>query len=254
MAHLSAVVSYFDGLLQPEKFSKDPSVNGLQVEGNETVSRVVFGVDASEALIQSAIELDADMIVVHHGLFWEGMSRRVTGIMAERLRLLLCNGISLYAMHLPLDAQPEWGHNAVLAQMIGLTGCEPFFNYAGCCIGQMGNLPAPRTVKTLLRAYEAPLECKAQVFGRINKSCTRIGIVSGNAGIGGICEGIERKLDCMVVGQFDHEAWHFVQESDMTVIALGHYCSEKPGIFSLMNRLHDEMDLPCEFVDIPTGL
>ena len=109
----------FDALLQPEKF-RDYGPNGLQVEGDRQVRLLVSGVTASRALIEAAIEAQADAIVVHHGLFWRGQDGRVTGWMRERLRLLLAHGIHLFAYHLPLDAHPELGNNAQLARVLGL--------------------------------------------------------------------------------------------------------------------------------------
>lgn len=194
------------------------------------------------------------MIVVHHGLFWEGMSRRITGLMASRIRMLLSKNISLYAMHLPLDAHPEFGHNICLAQMIGLQERQTFFQYAGYEIGVSGALPIALTARDIGQVYEPLLNADIQIFGRPEKICKRVGIVSGGAGISGINAGIERSLDCMVVGEFEHAAWHLVQESDMTVIALGHYASEQPGLLALLNKLRDDLDISCSFIDLPTGL
>ncbi len=109
----------FDALLQPEKF-RDYGPNGLQVEGDRDVRLLVSGVTASRALIEAAIEANADAIFVHHGLFWRGQDGRVTGWMRERLRLLLTHGIHLFAYHLPLDAHPELVNNAQLARVLGL--------------------------------------------------------------------------------------------------------------------------------------
>ncbi|MEG0004128.1 MAG: Nif3-like dinuclear metal center hexameric protein, partial [Comamonas sp.] len=110
-----------DDLLQPQRF-KDYGPNGLQVEGKPRISRLVSGVTASRALIEAAIDLRADAIFVHHGLFWRGYDGRVTGWMKERLRLLLAHDINLFAYHLPLDAHPELGNNAQLGLRLGWEG------------------------------------------------------------------------------------------------------------------------------------
>ena len=108
-----------DGLLQPERF-KDYGPNGLQVEGKDSIQRIVSGVTASRALIEAAIAARADALFVHHGLFWRGQDGRIVGWMKERLRLLLAHDINLFAYHLPLDAHPELGNNAQLARVLGL--------------------------------------------------------------------------------------------------------------------------------------
>ena len=119
MTDVKTLDQAFDALLQPEKF-RDYGPNGLQVEGDREVRLLVSGVTASRALIEAAIDAQADAIVVHHGLFWRGQDGRVTGWMRERLRLLLGHGIHLFAYHLPLDAHPELGNNAQLARVLGL--------------------------------------------------------------------------------------------------------------------------------------
>ena len=119
------LLAHFDGLLQPERF-KDYGPNGLQVEGRGEIRRIVSGVTASRALIEAAIEAQADAIFVHHGLFWRGMDGRITGWLKERIRLLLAHDINLFAYHLPLDAHPQWGNNAQLGVQLGLEGQATF--------------------------------------------------------------------------------------------------------------------------------
>jgi dinuclear metal center YbgI/SA1388 family protein len=114
------LVSAADALLQPARF-KDYGPNGLQVEGKPQIRKLVSGVTASLALIDAAIEHGADAIFVHHGLFWRGQDGRVTGWMKQRLAKLLAHDINLLAYHLPLDAHPELGNNAQLAQRLGLS-------------------------------------------------------------------------------------------------------------------------------------
>ena len=114
-----------DGLLQPERF-KDYGPNGLQVEGKDSIQRIVSGVTASRALIEAAIAARADALFVHHGLFWRGQDGRIVGWMKERLRLLLAHDISLFAYHLPLDAHPELGNNAQLGRVLGWQADQRF--------------------------------------------------------------------------------------------------------------------------------
>ncbi|MFT6589314.1 MAG: dinuclear metal center YbgI/SA1388 family protein, partial [Rhodoferax sp.] len=115
----------FDALLQPALF-RDYGPNGLQVEGTDQVHKIVSGVTANRALIEAAIEVGADTIFVHHGLFWRGQDGRVTGWMKQRLKLLLAHDINLFAYHLPLDAHAELGNNAQLGRLLGLTANARF--------------------------------------------------------------------------------------------------------------------------------
>src|SRR4051812_33282912 len=119
MNHRQDLLQAFDTLLTPERF-KDHGPNGLQVEGRDTVHKIVSGVTASRALIEAAVARGADAIFVHHGLFWRGQDGRVTGWMKQRLALLLAHDVNLFAYHLPLDAHPELGNNAQLGQRLGL--------------------------------------------------------------------------------------------------------------------------------------
>lgn len=254
MAYRSAVISYLDGLLQPERYERDPSANGLQIEGGEMVNKVIFGVDASQALFDAAVEHEADMIVVHHGLFWKGMPYPITGLAAQRIRTLFVNDISLYAMHLPLDANPEFGHNAMLAQMIGLTDRQPFCTYAGYEIGVAGHLPPAVTAVKIVEMLEHELNTQARIYGDPDKTCGRTGIVSGGCGLDGLFQAMAASLDCLIIGEFEHTMWHVVKESGLTVIALGHYASEQAGLKALLAKLRDDMDISCAFIDIPTGL
>src|SRR5512133_4251808 len=130
-----ALLAAFDALLQPERF-KDYGPNGLQVEGKPQVRRIVSGVTASRALIEAAIQAQADAIFVHHGLFWRGQDGRVTGWMKQRLALLLAHDINLFAYHLPLDAHPELGNNAQFGAKLGLAASNRFGEQALGFLGQ----------------------------------------------------------------------------------------------------------------------
>lgn len=120
MIQLSEITAYLDELLAVDSVPGDVSNNGLQVEAANEVGSAIFGVDACQALFDAAVAQNADFIFVHHGLSWGGEPRRFTGITGTRLGTLFAEGINLYAVHLPLDAHPEIGHNALLADMIGL--------------------------------------------------------------------------------------------------------------------------------------
>src|SRR5687768_4741854 len=141
---LDSIVRYCDRTLKTGQFTDWPgAVNGLQVENNGTVSKIAATVDASAATISKAIELRADLLIVHHGLFW-GASHPWTGKRYQLLKLLLENNLAVYSSHLPLDAHPKIGNNALLAQAIGLRELKPFFIEKGQAIGVQGKLDVTR--------------------------------------------------------------------------------------------------------------
>ena len=254
MAQLNEITVYLDELLAVDSVPGDASNNGLQVEAADKVNSAIFGVDACQALFDAAVAKKVDFIFVHHGLSWGGEPRRFTGITGTRLGTLFAEGINLYAAHLPLDAHPKIGHNALLADMVGLRKRYQFAEYSGCNIACGGVLPKSCLPDELAKVFEGNLDCKAKIFGNCDKSVNKIGIISGGGGMDGLMACIEDDVDCFVTGEMTHTMYHIVKESGMTVIQLGHYCSETPGVKAVMNKLNKKFGIACEFVDIPTGL
>ncbi len=254
MTQLKEITGYLDELLNIAAIPDDASNNGLQVEAGEVIQKAVFGVDASQALFEVAVSKKADFIFVHHGLSWRSEPRRFTGITASRLELLFNNGISLYAAHLPLDAHPQIGHNALLADMIKLRMRYNFADYNGCDIACGGFLPKVCLVNQLVEKFETELDCKAEVFGKLDKKLEKVGIISGGGGMDGLLACIGEGMDCYVTGEMTHMMYHVVKESGIVVIKLGHYHSETPGVLAVMNAVEKKFAIDCEFIDIPTGL
>lgn len=251
---LERVAGWLDHELKISEFPSDHSNNGLQVEASEEVSRAVFGVDASAALIAAAAERNADLIFVHHGLSWGSEPRRLTGITARRYGELLRRGISLYAAHLPLDAAVGFGNNARLAAMVKLLDSEPFFVYCGTPIGRIGTAGAFRRVGEFRQALEAELGCRSLVLGEEKSDVRRVAIVSGGGGMEAVERAAEAGADLLITGELTHVMFHYAVENGVAVLALGHYASETTGPRALMERFTSELGIPAEFVDIPTGL
>ena len=157
MAKLKDVAAFLDERLNIAKFRSDASNNGLQFEGGQDVFKAVFAVDASHALFTTAADLDADLIFVHHGISWGGSLKRILSLDAKRVAMLAANSISLYGAHLPLDAHPEIGHNALLARMMKLENPSPFGEYDSYNIGFQGMLPKEMTVKGLAKLLDGAL-------------------------------------------------------------------------------------------------
>lgn len=248
------LVNYFDSYLKLEDFPKDFSNNGLQIEGTPEVTKAVFGVDCCLELFKAAAAAGADFVFVHHGLSWGAEPRRFTGMVAERMSTLFNAGISLYAAHLPLDAHPEAGNNAQLADMIGLKDRVPFFKYNDCNIGFAGTLKDPAPVEGIAEYLGKKLNVDPLIYGDGSVKAAKIAVVSGCGGSGALQEAAAAGCDLLVTGEFEHVMYHPRKELGVNVIALGHYASETVGPFALMQQVQKEFGLPVEFIDVPTGL
>lgn len=248
------LTKFLDGVLNIAAFPGDVSNNGMQVEGRDEVRKAVFAVDASQSLFDAAAERNADFIFVHHGLSWGANPRRLTGFTAKRFRTLFTHDITLYAAHLPLDAAPEFGNNAVLAKFIKLRKLVPFFRYDGADIGFLGTLPAARKLGNLQSFFEERFGVEARVLGDADKSCRKVAVVSGGGGLGSLEEAAELGADLLLTGELDHTMYHPALESGVAVLALGHYASETTGPRALMEVVSAKFDLETEFIDLPTGL
>ncbi len=251
---LVELTGYLDRVLELEKFSGDHSNNGLQIEGGPEVRKAVFGVDGSLALFRAATERKADFVFVHHGISWGGEPRRFTGFTADRLRLMFQHGISLYAAHLPLDANSEFGNNAELAKLAGLAGLEPFCRYDGAEIGFIGSAAEILTAPALAVRLEQRLGSKAQLCAAPSGPLRRIAVVSGGGGMDALFDAAERKADLLLTGELTQVMFHPAHELGVGVLALGHYATETVGPLALMRKVQRDLRLECEFVDLPTGL
>ncbi len=256
MTTLHELVQFLNQTYDVPSFPADPSSNGLQVEASTKVQNIVLGVDACQQLFDMAAEYQADLVIVHHGLFWKGMPYPITGIMAKRIGTLFANQTSLYACHLPMDAHPKYGHNAGLASMLKLKHTLPFFPYAGTPIGVSGVLPKKQTIEKIAHDLSAHLDgAEVRVFGEIDKTVTRIGIVSGGGGTAALEAAAAEGLELLVTGEFEHQSFHPMAELGVSVIALGHYASETVALIQLEALLKQKFPkINTLMIDIPTQL
>ena len=248
------IVRFLDKILELDQWPDDPSNNGLQFAGDAEVEKAVFAVDASAELFCKAADLDADFIFVHHGISWGSGIRRIDGILAERIKLLAANGISLYAAHLPLDANPRFGHNARLSDMIGLGDRRTFGDYHGRQIGFQGVLPESKTVSELAQILDKALPSSGD-FGFVGdpaQEVKSVGIISGGGAWPELFEGDH--VDCLISGEATHEVFHPAKESGTTILTLGHYRSETPGVFAVMDLVKSKFGIETAFIDIPTNM
>ena len=236
-----------------ELLGADNSLNGVQVgELDADIERVAFAVDACMESFRRATEWNADLIFVHHGLFW-GRSVAVTGSHYDRLKFLLDNACALYAAHLPLDMHPILGNNAVMAAKLGLADLVPFGEYHGVKVGFKGILPQEQSIDDVLAALALKREsCNAVLpFG---KSAIRsVGIVSGGA-TRDTEQAIAENLDLYITGDASHEVYHLCLEEGINLICGGHYQTEIWGVSALSEKLNQDTGLDTCFIDIPTGL
>lgn len=238
----------FDALLQPDKF-RDYGPNGLQVEGDRDVKVLVSGVTASRALIEAAIEADADAIFVHHGLFWRGQDGRITGWMRERLRLLLTHGIHLFAYHLPLDAHPELGNNAQLARVLGLQADGHFgeqdLGFVGGSVGA--------------HVWERPQALADQVAGALGRAVICVGdndravrrVAWCTGGAQGYFEAaIAQGVDAFITGEISEPQAHLARETGVAFLACGHHATERYGAPAVAQRVAQDLGVQHRFIEI----
>lgn len=245
------LVTYLEEYLQVRTI-EDASNNGLQVEGADEVERLAFAVDASLASFEAARAAQAQMLVVHHGLFW-GKPLMVTGAHRQRLARLLEGNLSLYAAHLPLDFHAEVGNNATLARWLQLEDIAPFGDYEGHAPGFAGRLPGELTLSQFVKKVETTLgepTIKTWDFGP--ETVQRVGIISGGAAF--LLDQVwEAGIDTYLTGEMSHSAFHQAREWGLNVVFAGHYATETPGVKALAEHLAQRFGLDTQFLDLPTG-
>ncbi|NJD34160.1 MAG: Nif3-like dinuclear metal center hexameric protein [Betaproteobacteria bacterium] len=234
-----------DALLDAARF-RDYCPNGLQVEGSERIGRIVCGVTASQALIEAAIERDADALLVHHGWFWKAEDARITGFRKRRMARLLAHDINLFAYHLPLDAHATLGNNAQFALRLGWTVTGRFGEQE---IGFAGVPPAPTLAGELARQMGQVLGRAPMLIGDPAHRVERIAWCSGGAQ--GYFEGaLATGADVFVSGEISEQTVHLARETGMAFIAAGHHATERYGVMALGAHMAQRFGIHCEFVDI----
>jgi dinuclear metal center YbgI/SA1388 family protein len=233
-------------------FYEDVSLNGLQVEGAEEVRKVAFAVDSSFSTLEQAAETGADMLIVHHGLFW-GRPLAITGMHKNRVKYLLEKDISLYAAHLPLDAHKEVGNNYGLARILGMTDLQEFAYHKGKPIGVKGVFPNPITLRDLANTLEKELGESVLVHAGGKLEISTLGIVSGGASWD-VVTAANEGLDAFLTGEPKHEVFYEAFERKINALYAGHYMTETVGVKLLEEKLKLEFNLATQFILLPTGL
>ena len=246
---LGELDAYLADFLAVKSFD-DASLNGLQVEGRREVKRVAFAVSACAEVFRKAASAGANALVVHHGLFWKGdWPQPVSGVLRDRLKLLLDSGCSLLAYHLPLDAHAEVGNNAVAARALGLVELTSFCEYHGTPIGWRGRLGKPVQARTFVRRLESYYGHKAHAVLAGPDKISSVGIVSGGAAREAE-QAVVLGLDAYVTGESGEPATFLCREARMHFAALGHYATERVGVRALGEHLKRTLGLDTIFIDV----
>jgi dinuclear metal center YbgI/SA1388 family protein len=247
VAERDAIVSLLDQTLRTKEI-KDSSCNGLQVQGAGAVRRVGLAVDACLEAYEKAAAAGCQMVIVHHGLIWNGL-KSVTGRNYQHVRFLIEHGLNLYAAHLPLDMHEEYGNNIALARMLELRDVQPFGDYHEMLIGYQGRLPRPTTPAEIARQLAGKLGGKPVVLPNGPAQVRSVGIVSGGAG-DMIEQAADAQLDCYVTGEPLHFTYQLAREVGANVIYLGHYHSETLGVQAVGRLLTERLGVESVFLDI----
>jgi dinuclear metal center YbgI/SA1388 family protein len=248
---LQTIVAHCDKILRTREIGDyDGAVNGLQVANRGGVTRIAATVDASLATVRLAIATKADLLVVHHGLFWSP-SHPWTGKKYELLRLLVENNLAIYSSHLPLDAHPKLGNNAQLCAALGLKNLKPFFLTHGQTIGFKSQTKISRA--ELAKRLERATGAKPKIIPGGKENCACIGIVTGGAG-GDLKIAADEGVDTFITGEGPHWTFALAEELGINVLYGGHYATETFGVKALAAHLSKKFRRPWEFLDYPTGL
>ncbi|MBB2495512.1 Nif3-like dinuclear metal center hexameric protein [Aquipseudomonas ullengensis] len=248
---LTTLVEEAERFLSAARIS-DYCPNGLQVEGRPQVRRIVSGVTASQALLDAAVEAEADVVLVHHGYFWKGEDACITGIKRRRLQTLLSNDISLLAYHLPLDLHAEVGNNVQLARQLDITVEGPLDPNNPRIVGLVGSLDEPMSARDFARRVQEVLGREPLLVegeGMIRK----IGWCTGG-GQGYIDNAIAAGVDLYLTGEASEQTFHSARENGISFIAAGHHATERYGVQALGDYLARRFALEHLFIDCPNPI
>ena len=245
---LSTLVEEADRFLNAARIA-DYCPNGLQVEGRPQVRRIVSGVTASQALLDAAVEAEADVVLVHHGYFWKGEDARVTGMKRRRLQTLLGHDISLLAYHLPLDLHPEVGNNVQLARQLEITVEGSLDPDNPKVVGLLGSLAEPMTARDFARRVQEVLGREPLLVEGAGM-VRRIGWCTGG-GQGYIDDAIAAGVDLFLTGEASEQTFHSARENGVSFIAAGHHATERYGVQALGDYLARRFAIEHLFIDCP---
>jgi dinuclear metal center YbgI/SA1388 family protein len=235
-------------LLKPEKI-KDYCPNGLQVEGKKKVNKIVTGVTASQALIDYAVSINADAILVHHGYFWKGESPCLTGMKRKRIHTLLQHDINLYAYHLPLDIHPILGNNVQLGKLLGIIDILPLEENNPQSLVMQGKFEAGINPIELIRLLNTKLVKNPLHEPALKTNIETVAWCTGG-GQNYIELAAEKGIDAFITGEVSEQTIHTAREMNIHFYAAGHHATERYGVKALGEYIQQKLDVEAVFVDI----
>jgi len=249
MPALADIVRFLDSELRIAEIPDySGAVNGLQLQNDGQVSRVASAVDASLPVIRKAIAAGADLLVVHHGMFWQG-AQPLTGAFYQKIHEAMKANLAIYSAHLPLDVHPQWGNNALLAEAIGMTPTGTFLPYKGQPVGLTGEIEVTR--EELQQRLETAVGGPVLLCPAGPERIRRIGLCTGGAGSE---VAAAAGLDAFVTGEGPHWSYPLAEEMGMNLYLAGHYATETFGVRQLGDALASCYGVEAEFINHPTGL
>ena len=245
------LVAYLDDYLCIHNVPDDPNAyNGLQVEGNPNIQRIAVAVDACQYTIEQAIEQGAEMLLVHHGLFW-GQKAPLTGNSYRRIEKAIRHNLTVYSCHLPLDAHVEVGNNHVLLRQLGYEPTGQFLSIKGHLIGASAETEI--SLSELVSRLQNVLEIEPFVMAKGGEKAGKVGVCTGGAG-SHIRDAVESGIDTFITGEGAHHTYFDAEEFGINVIYAGHYATETVGVRALAKHLEQRFRLETVFISHPTGL
>jgi len=242
--------------LKKENFPSDPSRNGIQIQNSDPdgkqIKKIAFAVDACLETAELAAKEGADILFVHHGLFWGGCDP-LTGNHYQRIASFVKNDLALVAYHIPLDANNPYGNNWGLAARLNPAKAEGFGTWKGMELGVKVELENPATLSGIAEKILRPGKTPAAVLPFGKETIKTVGIISGGAAED-VDQAVAQNLDLFITGEMSHELYHYCKENSINVIAGGHYETETVGINLVKAKVEKELGLETVFIDVPTGL
>ncbi|MDB2592266.1 Nif3-like dinuclear metal center hexameric protein [Gammaproteobacteria bacterium] len=241
------VIDWLERELKPNHF-KDYAPNGLQVSGRQNISQIVSGVSVSQALIQAAINCQADMLLVHHGCFWQGEKRTLVSHQRERMAMLLAHDINLVAYHLPLDAHARWGNNVCLAKLLNIDvqGLMPGHDPA---LGRYGQLATPQSPKDFAKWITQQLKRQPLHIAGQSAMIQSVGLSTG-ADQDGILQAADMGLDAFISGEVSERTTYLARELGVHYFAAGHHATERYGVQALGAALAEKFNIKHTYIEI----
>jgi dinuclear metal center YbgI/SA1388 family protein len=253
MAKRDEITAFCDDLLDADSF-EDYGPNGLQVPGAVEVSKLATGVSANLDLLQGAVDWGAELVLTHHGLLWGSELGPLSVPLAARLRALLCADVSLAAYHLPLDAHPEIGNNALLRDALGLQADDrPFGQAKGSAVGLIGRAPEPIDIDELARRLTDAVGREPLVFDAGPERISSVGVVTGSGGFA-LHEAGPLGLDALVTGEPSEPVMGEAREYGLHFLAGGHYATEIFGVRRLGELIAERFGIEHRFIDVPNPI